>query len=132
MIWNVLTIIFILISAYLFLRTIFWFVWFLDRYATAPRITFKAFKEMYVINTKSWWLGTDNPQYRTSNHDWIDIEFKSYHDYLLYKLFVYKAEKDEAYVRRLENEAELIKCMQGEINDYRERNLRQMKKVLEK
>lgn len=132
MIWNVLTLICILISAYLFLRTIFWFVWLLDRYATAPRITFKAFKEMYVINTKSWWLGTNNPQYHTPNHDWIDIEFKSYHDYLLYKLFVYKAEKDEAYVKRLENEAELIKCMQGEIDDYRERNLREMKKVLEK
>lgn len=87
---------------------------------------------MYVINTKSWRFWINNPQYCTPNHDWIDIEFKSYHDYLLYKLFVYKAEKDKAYVERLENEAEFIKYIQCEINAYRERNLREMKKVLEK
>lgn len=93
----------------------------------APTITFKAFKTFYALNPSRWDLWSDYVRYRRDI-----VCFKSFIDYLQYQKFHADEDKRITEANKIRNEAEFIKCMQCEINDYRERNLNEMKRILEK
>lgn len=93
----------------------------------APTITFKAFKTFYALNPSRWDLWSDYVYYRGDT-----VCFKSFIDYLQYQKFHADEDKRITEANKIRNETKFIKCMQCEINDYRERNLREMKRILEK
>ena len=60
----------------------------------APRITFNAFKKIYVLSPSKWNFNLDSVTYKR-NEGWIHVEFKHYIDVLKYNYFKNKIEKDK-------------------------------------
>ena len=87
-------------------------VWIQDKIKTAPTITFNNFKELYQITPDKWCFKLDRVSY---NHE--PIEFKSYFDIIKY--------------RRFKKQVEIfIKNLQKDIDDYKKKNIIEMKKHL--
>jgi len=107
------------------------FVWSSTRIETSPQITFNAFRKLYVISPSKWSFSFDNVSYH-SDDGWMGIEFKHYIDVIRYRLFKDKVECDKAYLTLTQNEKDFLASVQKDIDAYRERNLNEMRGVLEK
>ena len=107
------------------------FVWSSTRIETSPRITFDAFKKLYAISPSKWSFSFDAVSYH-SDDGWIHIEFKHYIDVLRYRFFKDKMESDNAYLTLTQNEKDFLASVQKDINSYREENLREMERLLQK
>ena len=88
----------------LFMYCVFAFVWVSTINKTSPRITFDAFRKMYVISPIKWSLNFENVGYH-GNDGWIYIEFKHYIDVLRYGFF---KDKIERIINDAQNNAENI------------------------
>lgn len=107
--------------------------WVLDLEKTTPKITFKAFKKVYCLYPSKWVLKDTYVDYHPKDlYNYISIDFKYFHDYLLYCRFKKKIEKDHDYEKQLKNEKILIECLQKDINAYREENLNEINKIINK
>lgn len=100
-------------------------VWIQDKIKTAPTITFNNFKELYQITPDKWCFKLDRVSY---NHE--PIEFKSYFDIIKYRRFKKQVEKDDEKSQQIENETLFIKNLQKDIDDYKKKNILEMKKHL--
>lgn len=107
------------------------FVWSSTRIETSPRITFDAFKKLYAISPSKWSFSFDAVSYR-SDDGWIHIEFKHYIDVLRYRFLKDKVESDEAYLTLMQNEKNFLASVQKDIDSYREENLREIERLLQK
>ena len=132
MITGILIAVVFLLFIFLVIYIVFAICWYANRERTYPMVNFKAFKELYVLNPKAWTLYPCNPRYHSQDGEYVAIEFTSFHDYQKYQSFASKVSRDSEYNERIENEAQFIKYMQEEINNYRERNLNEMREILEK
>ena len=124
----------IIIMCILLLNYLYKFMtWVLDLGETTPKITFKAFKEIYYLYPSKWVLKDTYVDYHPKDlYNYISVDFKYFHDYLLYYRFKKKIEKDYDYKKQLENEKMLIECLQKDINNYREENLNELKRLINK
>jgi len=93
----------------------------------APTITFKAFKTFYALNPSRWDLHSDYVYYRRDV-----VCFKSFIDYLQYKKFHADEDKRITETNKIRNETEFIKALQEDINTYREENLNELKRLINK
>ena len=100
-------------------------VWIQDKIKTAPTITFNNFKELYQITPDKWCFKLDRVSY---NHE--PIEFKSYFDIIKYRRFKKQVEKNDEKSQQIENETLFIKNLQKDIDDYKKKNILEMKKYL--
>ena len=107
------------------------FVWSSTRIETPPQITFNAFRKLYAISPSKWSFSFDNVSYYADD-GWMGIEFKHYIDVIRYRLFKDKVECDKAYLTLTQNEKDFLASVQKDIDTYRERNLNEMKGILEK
>lgn len=107
--------------------------WVSDLVKTTPKITFRAFRKVYYLYPSKWVLENTYVRYYPQlDIESIAIDFKYFHDYLLYCRFKRKIEKDHDYEKQLKNEKKLIECLQKDINDYREENLNELNKIINK
>ena len=95
---------------------------------TAPRITFDAFKKLYVIAPAKWDLGCDDVYYRGDDRQ--IIEFKHYIDVIRYNLFKDKVERDKEYLARIQNEKEFLASVQKDIESYRRENFAELERII--
>lgn len=96
-------------------------------YDDAPTITFKTFKTFYALNPLRWDLWSDHVHYRGGT-----VCFKSFIDYLQYKKFHADEDKRITEANKIKNETEFIKALQKDINAYREENLNELNKIINK
>lgn len=123
----------IIIICILLLNYLYKFLtWVLDLSEITPKITFKAFKENYYLYPSKWFLKDTYVRYCPQLPQFIDIDFKYFHDYLLYCRFKKKIKKDHVNEKQLKNEKMLIECLQKDINAYREENLNELNKIINK
>lgn len=113
----------------LFMYCVFAFVWSSSTIKTSPRITFDAFKKLYIISPAKWNLGFDDVGYH-GDDGWICLEFKHYIDVLRYGFFKDKIEREKAYLEKIQNEKEFIASVQGDIDTYRRENLAELKRII--
>ena len=113
----------------LFMYCIFAFVWSSTTIETSPRITFDAFKKLYIISPAKWSLGFDDVGYHGDDR-WIYLEFKHYIDVLRYGFFKDKIEREKAYLEKIQNEKEFIASVQGDIDTYRRKNLAELERTI--
>ena len=99
--------------------------WIQDKIKTAPTITFNNFKELYQITPDKWRFKLDRVSY-----NYEPIEFKSYFDLIKYRRFKKQVEKDDEKSQKIENETLFIKNLQKDIDDYKKKNILEMKKHL--
>ncbi len=134
-------ILFLIIIICILLLNYLWkfLIWVLDLSEITPKITFKAFKEVYCLYPSKWVLKDTYVRYCLQLPQYIDIDFKHFHDYLLYCRFKKKIEKDHDYEQQLKNEEillknemMLIKYLQKDIDDYRRENLNELKRLINK
>ena len=100
-------------------------VWIQDKIKTAPTITFNNFKEFYQIAPDKWRFKLDRVSYK-----YEPIEFKSYFDIIKYRRFKKQVEKNDEKSQQIENETLFIKSLQKDIDDYKKKNILEMKKHL--
>lgn len=96
-------------------------------YDDAPTITFKAFKTFYTLNPSRWDLRSDYVYYKGDT-----VCFKSFIDYLQYQKFYADEDKRITEANKIRNEADFIKALQEDIDDYREENLNELKRLINK
>ena len=99
--------------------------WIQGKTKTAPTITFNNFKELYQIAPDKWRFKLDRVSYK-----YEPIEFKSYFDTIKYRRFKKQVEKDDEKSQKIENETLFIKSLQKDIDDYKKKNILEMKKHL--
>lgn len=99
--------------------------WIQDKIKTAPTITFNNFKELYQIAPDKWRFKLNR-----INYNYEPIEFKSYFDLIKYRRFKKQVEKDDEKSQKIENETLFIKNLQKDIDDYKKKNILEMKKHL--
>lgn len=102
---------------------------------TAPKLTFDAFKKLYVLNPSKWKFFSNYVVYYPNGYmddESIVIEFKHFLDVKRYKSFRDKLETDKEELERIRKEKEFLGYIQNDINTYREENLAEMKRILQK
>ncbi len=103
--------------------------------STAPRLTFNAFEKLYALNSSKWKFFSNYvvyyPNGGTDNETMV-IEFLHFHDVVRYKFFRDRLEANKEELERIRKEKEFLGYVQNDINTYREENLREMKRILEK
>ena len=130
---NMILLLIIIICILLFNYLCKFITWVSDLGKMTPKITFKAFKKVYCLYPSKWVLkGTYVDYYPKDCYDYISVDFKYFHDYLLYCKFKEKIERDYYYEKQLKNEKMLIECLQKDINTYREKNLNELNKIINK
>ena len=126
-------IVYIILSLYLLLRTIFYIVWKLDLDDESVKITFSAFKKLHPLYPSKWSLDDSYVVYRpnaNSLRNYYIVEFKTFHDVLMYKIFKHRIEKEERNVRNDKTTRDFLKELQKDIDKYREENFSEMKNAL--
>lgn len=113
----------------LFMYCISAFVWSTEIIKTSPRITFDAFKKVYVISPTKWSLDFENVSYH-GDDGWIDIEFKHYIDVIRYNFFKKKIKNNKDYLTKMQNEKKLIESLQDDIDSYRKENLSEIERLV--
>ena len=102
---------------------------------TAPKLTFDAFKKLYVLNPSKWEFYSNYvvyyPNGETDNKSMV-IEFKHFRDAVRYKFFRDRFEANREELERIKKEKEFLGYIQNDINTYREENLAEMKRILQK
>ena len=130
---NMILLLIIIICILLFYYLDKFITWISDLGKTTPKITFKAFKKVYCLYPFKWVLKDTYVDYHPKDlYNYISVDFKYFHDYLLYCRFKKKMEKDHYYEKQLKNEKTLIECLQKDINAYREENLNEINKIINK
>jgi hypothetical protein len=102
---------------------------------TSPRLTFSAFKKLYVLNPSKWDLYSSYVVYHPfGNADlkYITVEFKHFRDAIKYMRFHDTLEANEQQLERIKMEKEFLEYMQDDINTFREENIAEMKRILQK
>lgn len=105
------------------------FVWSSTTIKTAPRITFNAFKKLYVLFPSKWSLDFEDISYH-GDDGWIHIEFKHYIDVIRYNFFKKKIENNKDYLTKMQNEKKLIESLQEDINSYEKENLAELERLI--
>ena len=105
------------------------FVWSSTTIKTAPRITFNAFKKLYVLFPSKWSLDFEDVSYH-GDDGWIHIEFKHYIDVLRYGFFKDKIERDNDYLEKMQNEKKFLASVQNDIDSYRRENLAELERII--
>ena len=103
--------------------------------STAPKLTFDAFKKLYVLNPSKWKFFSNYVVYCPNgdiDDEPIVIEFKHFLDAKRYESFRDKLETDKEELERIRKEKEFLGYIQNDINIYREENLAEMKRILQK
>ena len=103
--------------------------------STAPKLTFDAFKKLYVLNPSKWKFFSNYVVYCPNgdiDDEPIVIEFKHLLDKKRYESFRDKLETDKEELERIRKEKEFLGYIQNDINTYREENLAEMKRILQK
>ena len=113
----------------LFMYCISAFVWSSATIKTSPRITFDAFKKLYVISPAKWKLGFDDVRYY-GDDGWIHLEFKHYIDVLRYGFFKDKIERNNEYLEKMQNEKKFLASVQNDIDSYRRENLAELERII--
>ncbi len=113
----------------LFMYCVFAFVWSSATIKNYPRITFNAFKKLYVISPAKWSLDFENVSYHGCD-GWIHLEFKHYIDVLRYGFFKDKIERDNAYLEKMQNEKIFLASVQNDIDSYRRENLAELERII--
>lgn len=113
----------------LFMYCISAFVWVDTVNKTSPRITFGAFKKVYLISPSKWELCYESVNYRGEN-EWIHIEFKHYIDVIKYGFFNKKIKNNKDYLTKIQNEKKLIESLQKDIDSYRKENLSEIERLV--
>lgn len=113
----------------LFMYCVFAFVWVDTVNKTSPRITFGAFKKVYLISPSKWELCYESVNYRGEN-EWIHIEFKHYIDVIKYGFFNKKIKNNKDYLTKIQNEKKLIESLQKDIDSYRRENLSEVERLV--
>ena len=102
---------------------------------TAPELTFDAFKKLYALNPSKWKLLSNYVVYYP-NGDMDDesmvIEFKHFLDAIRYESLRDKLRANRKELERIRKEKEFLGYVQNDINTYREENLAEIKRVLQK
>ena len=130
---NIILLLIIIMCILLFNYLCKFITWVSDLGKTTPKITFKAFKKVYCLYPSKWELkDTYVVYYPKKDCNYMSIDFKYFHDYLLYCRFKKKIKKDYDYEKQLEYEKILIECLQKDINTYREENLNELNKIINK
>ena len=105
------------------------FVWSSTTIKTAPRITFNAFKKLYVLFPSKWSLDFEDISYH-GDDGWIHIEFKNYIDVIRNNFFKKKIENNKDYLTKMQNEKKLIESLQEDINSYEKENLAELERLI--
>ena len=116
---------------YLVLRTIFYIEWRLDLDDESIKITFNMFKKLYPLYPSKWGLYESFVAYRSnenSQRNYYPVEFKTFHDVLMYKIFKHRIEKKETNIRKDKTTRDFLKDLQKDIDKYREENFSEIKK----
>lgn len=116
--------------AFVLFYCIFAFLWMGSVNKTAPRITFVAFKKLYLISPSNWRLYFDDSVEYYADHGWINIEFKHYIDVIRYGFFKYKVKRDKEYLEKMHNEKRFLASVQNDIDSYRRENLAELERVI--
>lgn len=118
-----------IVAFVLLMYCVFAFVWmdFVDK--TSPRITFCAFKKLYVLNPSNWSLCDDRVKYH-SDSGYIRIEFKHHIDVIRYGFFKNKVEKNNDYLEKIQNEKKFLASVQNDIDSYRRENLAELERII--
>ena len=113
----------------LFMYCVFTFVWASSTIKTSPRITFDAFKKLYIISPAKWKLCFEDVSYY-GDDEWICLEFKHYIDVLRYGFFKDKIERDNDYLEKIQNEKKFLASVQNDIDSYRRENLSELERII--
>ena len=115
---------------YLLFRILFYIAWRLDLDEKSVRITFNMFKKLYPLYPSKWSLYKSYVVYRPNDNSWdyYVVEFKTFHDVLMYKIFKHMIEKEERDIRNDKTTRDFLKELQKDIDKYREENFSEMKK----
>ena len=113
----------------LFMYCIFAFVWSSSTIKTSPRITFNAFKKLYIISPAKWSLGFEDVGYH-GDDGWIYLEFRHYIDVLRYGFFKDKIKRDNDYLEKIQNEKKFLASVQNDIDTYRRENLAELERII--
>ena len=93
-----------------------WICWISDsRGSKSARLTYKQFKAIYDVTPECFEMYSTWVEYEHNN-----IEFKSYRDVLLYRIFRMRKSKYDKRVSQIKNQAELIKLIQANLNKQQE------------
>ena len=121
----------VVVSAVIFIVCLIYFVSVLTWHdlmdETAPSLTFKSFRELYALNPQKWSFWSEYVTYSSQR-----IEFARYSDVIKYKIFSDKVERYKLELERIQNEKELLKQIQCDIDTYRRKNIEEMGKRLQK
>ena len=122
-----------------FLLLLWTFVEYLDWSSgissTAPRLTFNAFEKLYALNSSKWKFFSNYVVYYPNgdiDNETMVIEFLHFHDVVRYKFFRDRLEANREELERIRKEKEFLGYVQNDINTYREENLAEMKRILQK
>ena len=116
---------------YLPVRTFFYIVWKINSDDESVRITFNMFKKLYPLYPSKWSLYESSVAYRPnedSQRNYYIVEFKTFHDVLMYIIFKHRIEKEERNIRNDKTTRDFLKDLQKDIDKYREENFSEMKK----
>lgn len=113
----------------LFMYCIFAFCLSSAKIKTSPQITFDAFKKVYAISPTKWSLNFEDVSYH-GDDGWMHIEFKHYIDVIRYGFFKDKIERNNDYLKKMQNEKKLIESLQKDIDSYRKENLSEIERLI--
>lgn len=115
---------------YFLLRTIFYIAWRFDLNDEFIKITFSMFKKLYPLYPSKWGLNDSYVVYRPNDNSWdyYVVEFETFHDVLMYKIFKHRIEKKEKNIRKDKATRDFLKNLQKDIDKYREENFSEIKK----
>lgn len=112
-------------------------VWKTSLYSTAPRISYDTFIKWYKVTPEERWDLNDTYVKFYTKHLYFNeydnpiyIEFKSYSDVLKYKKLRKKWGMMEKEIKKQENTALLLKCVQEEIVNFEKENQAEMLRLL--
>lgn len=114
---------------YFLLRTIFYIVWRLDLDDESTRITFNMFKKLYPLYPSKWSLNDSFVRYNENDWNCYIVEFETFHDVLMYKIFKHRIEKKEKNIRKDKATRDFLKDLQKDIDKYKEENFSEIKKT---
>lgn len=89
------------------------------------------FKKLYPLYPSKWSLYKSYVVYRPNENtlrNYYIVEFKTFHDVLMYKIFKYRMEKEEKNINKDKTTRDFLKDLQKDIDKYREENFSEMKK----
>ena len=97
--------------------------WRFDLEEYAPRIPYKTFYHMYVINPDAFALWDTQVRYK---HD--TLEFRSFLDVIRYKRFHHRVTKQHVISKRNELTIEMLQSFQQDIEDYKQQQAEGIKR----